>query len=111
MARPSPPTMFISPTPVERSSSGLTSLSASSVSSRTGRSADRATVITGCESLLNLLTTGGSTSRGCVDITIEIEGGENDRCALPGDRAQFLNAFDGVDGFLDLLRDLAFDFF
>ncbi len=64
IARDRPPTRFTWPTPVERSSCTLTTLSAYSVSSRRGRLPERAIDITGEESLLNLAMTGGSTSFG-----------------------------------------------
>src|SRR5688572_8986765 len=64
MARSAPPTMRTSPTPVERSKRGLTNLSASSVSSRIGRSAESAIVMTGDWSLSNLPIVGGRTSGG-----------------------------------------------
>ena len=53
-----------SPTPAERSSRGRTILSAISVSSRSARSPDTASVTTGAWSLSNLDTIGGRISRG-----------------------------------------------
>ena len=64
MARSRPPTICTWPTPLARSSRSLTTLSASSVSSRMGRSPDSATVSTGADSLSNFDTMGGSASRG-----------------------------------------------
>jgi hypothetical protein len=62
--RSSPPTSRTSPTPVERSSTGRTVLSASSVSSRIERSPEIAMVMTGAWSLSVLEMTGGRMSRG-----------------------------------------------
>src|SRR5439155_11736385 len=43
--------------------------------------------------------------RGRVDVAIQIEGGDDDRVALHRNRAQVVDAVDGVDDFLDALRD------
>ena len=71
MVRLAPPTMLTSPTPLLRSSWTLTILSAISVSSRSVRSPERAIVMTARESLLNLLTIGGSVSSGRLRMTLE----------------------------------------
>ena len=63
-ARSNPPTICTSPTPADRSRRIFTTLSASSVSSRRGRSPARATVRTGCWSLSNFETRGGVASFG-----------------------------------------------
>ncbi len=64
IARSRPPTSCTSPTPAERSSWTLITLSAYSVSSRSERLPESAIDITGELSLSNLETTGGWTSSG-----------------------------------------------
>ncbi len=64
MARSSPPTICTSPTPADRSSGTLTTLSAISVSSRIDRLPDSAIDRTGERSLSCLRIIGGSTSLG-----------------------------------------------
>ena len=121
MARSRPPTTRTSPTPLVRSSCTRTVLSASSVSSRSERSPESAMVRTGELSLSNFWTTGGVASSGRrlttvltrsrtswaavsrlrsslkVAITIDMPGS--------GDRAQLVDAVDGVDHLLDLLGE------
>ena len=46
-----------------------------------------------------------------VDVAIQVERGDDDRSALPGDRAQLVDAFDCVDDFFDRLRDRGLHFF
>src|SRR6185295_10038340 len=65
-----PPTRRTSPTPLLRSSWTLATLSASSVSSRTLRSADSAIVSTGAASLSCLVTMGGSVPGGRLRSTV-----------------------------------------
>ena len=48
--------------------------------------------------------------RGDVAVLLEQEGDDHGRHAFGGRRAQFVDAADGVDGFLDLVRDLGLDF-
>ena len=49
--------------------------------------------------------------RGDVGVLVEHELNDNDRNAFKGRRAQFLDAADRIDHFLDRFRDLRFDFF
>src|SRR3954451_5251411 len=69
IARWRPPKSCTSPTPGERSSWILITLSAYSVSSRSDRLPERAIDITGELSLLNFETTGGCTSSGSLRTT------------------------------------------
>ncbi len=78
-------------------------------------------------SLSNFAMTGGSISGGRsaehrgdavahvlgggVDVAVELERGDDERGALPGDRAQLVDALDGVDDLFDGLRDLGLDLF
>ncbi len=71
MARSSPPSSDTSPTPLARSSCTLMTLSAYSVSSRSGRFPERAIVSTGELSLLNLAMTGGRVSSGNWRTTVD----------------------------------------
>ena len=70
IARDSPPTIRTSPTPAERSICTFTTLSATSVSSRSERLPERATVITGEASLSFFAMTGGLTSFGSLARTL-----------------------------------------
>ena len=49
--------------------------------------------------------------RGDVDVLVEDEGDEHLRHALAGDRAELVDAADGVDRLFDLVGDLGLDFF
>ena len=124
MARSSPPTICTSPTPVDRSRTTLTVLSAISVSSRIDRLPESATAIVADCSLFCFWMIGGSTSSGSRRMTDATR--SRTSCAAvsmsrsrskvmttsdwpgAGDRAQLGDALDLIDGFFEDLGDLCF---
>ena len=114
-----------SPTPAARSTRTRTTLSAISVSSRRLRGPLTAMIITGSLSLSNFgddrrigvlrqiaLNVGHAVAhvlRGHVDVAVEVEVRDDERAVRHRDRAQLVDALDGVDRFFDLVGDLGLD--
>ena len=121
-----PPTTSTWPTPLTLSSWRRSVLSAYSVMSRIGLSADTASVMhrrgVGIELLdRRLLDVLRQQRQHAVDavahflrrdvaVLLEQERDDDRRDAFRRGRAQLVDAADGVDGFLDLVGDLGFDF-
>jgi len=98
-------------------------LSAISVISTLRTRADTEMERIGCWSVSDLEMVGGSMSRGSLRTTVatrsrtsapphqcpgQVEGDDDEGGAGSVDRAQFVNAFNGVDDFFNRLRDLRF---